>query len=151
VCVCGLFGVFNAMNGTVASCRPTRRTCSAPFFFVLSASSFHIFNPPPNPPHTQQMFVANSGKKPLSERDFDREMFRVRKLIEAEAELSPHLKDLFVCSLSNQTLTYKGQLTPEQLYGYYGDLQVRVSLCRLRVCVCACVASCLYACVPVFD
>ena len=54
------------------------------------------------------------------------EMFRVRKLIEAEAELSPHLKDLFICSLSNQTLTYKGQLTPEQLYGYYGDLQDKV-------------------------
>ena len=41
-----------------------------------------------------------------------------------KAELSPHLKDLYICSLSNQTLTYKGQLTPEQLYGYYGDLQV---------------------------
>lgn len=118
--------------------------------------------------------MGQSSKGPaLSERDFDREMFRVRKLVEAEAELSPHLKDLFVCSLSNQvracvvwfcgggegrseggnggggglppwmrcvvyilyartqspprkqTLTYKGQLTPEQLYGYYGDLQVR--------------------------
>jgi len=55
-------------------------------------------------------------------------MFRVRKLIEAEAELSPHLKDLYICSLSNQTLTYKGQLTPEQLYGYYGDLQDKVRL-----------------------
>ena len=32
------------------------------------------------------MFVANGGKGPaLSERDFDREMFRVRKLIETEA------------------------------------------------------------------
>lgn len=56
-------------------------------------------------------------------RDFDREMMRIRKLIEAEAELSPHLKDLYVCSLSSQTITYKGQLTPEQVYGYYKDLQ----------------------------
>ncbi len=79
------------------------------------------------------MFVANSSKQPLSERDFDREMFRVRKLIEAEAELSPHLKDLFICSLSNQTLTYKGQLTPEQLYGYYGDLQVTTLLLEERM------------------
>lgn len=32
------------------------------------------------------MFVAPGGKQAaLSERDFDREMFRVRKLIEAEA------------------------------------------------------------------
>lgn len=32
------------------------------------------------------MFVANGGKQAaLSERDFDREMFRVRKLIETEA------------------------------------------------------------------
>ncbi|GAB5036611.1 glutamate synthase large subunit, partial [Nannochloropsis oceanica] len=71
-------------------------------------------------PHVLQMFVENT--KNFNDRDFDREMFRVRKLIEAEAELSPHLKDLYICSLSNQTLTYKGQLTPEQLYDYYGDL-----------------------------
>ena len=75
-------------------------------------------------PAVLQMFVENN--KGFSERDFDREMFRVRRLIETEAELSPHLKDLFICSLSNQTLTYKGQLTPEQLLGYYGDLQDKV-------------------------
>jgi glutamate synthase domain-containing protein 1 len=68
-----------------------------------------------------QVFVANN--KNHSPKDFEREMFRSRKLIEAEAELSPHLKDMYICSLSNQTITYKGQLTPEQLYGYYGDLQ----------------------------
>lgn len=67
------------------------------------------------------MFVENTKGMPT--RDFDREMMRIRKLIEAEAELSPHLKDLYVCSLSSQTITYKGQLTPEQVYGYYKDLQ----------------------------
>lgn len=72
------------------------------------------------------MFVANSQAGKLSERDFDREMFRVRKLIETEAELSPHLKDLFVCSLSNQVLTYPS---------------ASVS------CVCVCVLPCTYACV----
>ena len=67
--------------------------------------------------------MANNPEQ-YDSKNFDREMFRVRKLVEAEAELSPHLKDLYVCSLSNQTITYKGQLTPEQLYGYYKDLQV---------------------------
>ncbi|TFJ88427.1 hypothetical protein NSK_000001 [Nannochloropsis salina CCMP1776] len=74
-------------------------------------------------PAVLQVFIENN--KGFTDRDFDREMFRVRRLVEAEAELSPHLKDLFICSLSNQTLTYKGQLTPEQLYGYYGDLTGR--------------------------
>lgn len=67
-----------------------------------------------------QVFVENSKK--LSGRDFEREMFRLRKLVEAEADMSPHLKDLYICSLSKETITYKGQLTPEQLYGYFGDL-----------------------------
>jgi glutamate synthase domain-containing protein 1 len=40
--------------------------------------------------------------KGYSERDFDRELFRIRKLVETEAELSPHLKDLYICSLSNR-------------------------------------------------
>jgi len=60
--------------------------------------------------------------KGYDSKDFERELFRVRKLSEAEAELSPHLKDFYVCSLSSHTMTYKGQLTPDQLYGYYGDL-----------------------------
>lgn len=68
----------------------------------------------------EQVFIENN--KGMDGRDFDRELFRIRKLVESEAELSPHLKDFYVCSLSNQTITYKGQLTPEQVYGYYGDL-----------------------------
>jgi len=70
----------------------------------------------------QQVFIRNSKMLPFKE--FDTELYRIRNLVEAEASLHNELKgNVYVCSLSSQTVTYKGQLTPEQVLGYYIDLQ----------------------------
>ena len=73
-------------------------------------------------PRMEQVFIENS--KDLLYKDFDRELFRVRKMVELEAETHPDIAgNVYVCSLSSQTVTYKGQLTPEQVQGYFYDLQ----------------------------
>jgi len=72
-------------------------------------------------PHQEQVFIENA--KGLAGPAFERELLRVRKLARAEAREDAALRDLYVCSLSAQTLTYKGQLTPEQVMPYFkGDL-----------------------------
>ncbi|CAM9488644.1 unnamed protein product [Chrysoparadoxa australica] len=77
-------------------------------------------------PYIWQAFVENSSG--LSTRDFERELFRVRKVATAEADDVPGLnvsetQSFYVSSLSSQTITYKGQLAPEQVMPYFLDLQ----------------------------
>lgn len=70
----------------------------------------------------EQIFIQNSKKLPY--KAFDAELFRLRNLVELEATRDSVVQgDMYVCSLSSQTVTYKGQLTPEQLMGYFVDLQ----------------------------
>jgi glutamate synthase domain-containing protein 1 len=74
-------------------------------------------------PRMEQVFIENTKNLPFKE--FDTELFRVRKMVESEA--SGHadvMGNMYICSLSSQTVTYKGQLTPEQVLGYYKDLQM---------------------------
>lgn len=72
----------------------------------------------------KQFFVGNNGSKKLSPRDFERELFRIRKMAEEEAAsmLGPE-SGFYINSLSSQTITYKGQLTPEQVSQYYLDIK----------------------------
>jgi glutamate synthase (NADPH/NADH) len=73
-------------------------------------------------PRMEQVFVENTRNLPYLK--FDSELFKLRKMAEAEAETNADISgNMYVCSLSSQTVTYKGQLTPEQLLGYYSDLQ----------------------------
>lgn len=73
-------------------------------------------------PRMEQVFIENSKDLPYP--DFERELFRVRKMVESDAEAHPDVGgNVYVNSLSSQTVTYKGQLTPEQVYGYFKDLQ----------------------------
>jgi glutamate synthase (NADPH/NADH) len=77
-------------------------------------------------PHILQVFVGNA--KGLPNWDFERELFRVRKQATAEADAVPVLnvsdtQSFYVSSLSSRTITYKGQLSPEQVMPYYLDLQ----------------------------
>lgn len=73
-------------------------------------------------PRMAQVFIENSKNLPVDE--FERELFRIRKTCESEAASHPDVAgNLYVCSLSSQTVTYKGQLTPEQVLGYFWDLQ----------------------------
>jgi glutamate synthase domain-containing protein 1 len=70
----------------------------------------------------EQVFIENT--KQLSPATFDAELFRLRNLIEAAAAADPEVGEgMYVCSISCQTITYKGQLTPGQLMGYFKDLQ----------------------------
>ena len=55
----------------------------------------------------------------LHEREFQCRLYILRKL----ASKKIGLEDWFyICSLSNRTIVYKGQLTPAQVYNYYYDL-----------------------------
>jgi len=70
----------------------------------------------------EQIFIENTRNLPYKE--FDAQLYLLRTLVEIEAERDAEvLSDMYVCSLSSQTITYKGQLTPEQLSGYFPDLQ----------------------------
>lgn len=73
-------------------------------------------------PNMLQVFIRNS--KMLLFKEFDTELYRIRNLVEAESSSHNDLQgNVYICSLSSQTVTYKGQLTPEQVLGYYIDLQ----------------------------
>ncbi|KAF8066383.1 Glutamate synthase [NADH] [Scenedesmus sp. PABB004] len=74
-------------------------------------------------PHVEQWFLAARGVK--EQLDTEQQLFILRKFIEAELRsvLGMGEDDVYFCSLSSATLVYKGQLTPEQVPGYYTDLQ----------------------------
>ncbi|GBG27802.1 Ferredoxin-dependent glutamate synthase [Hondaea fermentalgiana] len=70
-------------------------------------------------PNISQVFVENEAGHDIEV--FERELMRMRKATEADT-LAAGIEDFYVCSLSARTITYKGQLTPEQLPQYYLDL-----------------------------
>lgn len=74
-------------------------------------------------PVTEQFFVQH-GKKHLDNRTFERELMRIRKMCEDEvaSNLGPE-SGFYINSLTSHTITYKGQLTPEQVSQYYLDLK----------------------------
>lgn len=73
-------------------------------------------------PRIEQIFVRNASG--LSTSEFERALYVSRKRIEREIAKMPHLvQDFYVCSMSSNKVVYKGQLTPEQLTGYFCDMQ----------------------------
>lgn len=72
-------------------------------------------------PNIQQILVkvANEG----SREEVETELYISRKLIEKAAESESWGQDLYICSLSNSTLVYKGMLRSEALGNFYLDLQ----------------------------
>jgi len=72
-------------------------------------------------PHSEMLVVAPAPG--TSSADFNRELYAMRILSGKEIRKDPALDDFYVCSLNNATLVYKGQLTPEQVWGYFKDLQ----------------------------
>jgi len=81
-------------------------------------------DPVDSEPVTEQFFVTNSGPKKLSQRQFEQELMLVRKMTEDETNglLGPE-SGFYINSLTSATITYKGQLTPEQVSQYYLDLK----------------------------
>eukprot|EP00586_Coscinodiscus_wailesii_P002117 CAMPEP_0172483462 /NCGR_PEP_ID=MMETSP1066-20121228/10479_1 /TAXON_ID=671091 /ORGANISM="Coscinodiscus wailesii, Strain CCMP2513" /LENGTH=1606 /DNA_ID=CAMNT_0013247359 /DNA_START=221 /DNA_END=5041 /DNA_ORIENTATION=- len=73
-------------------------------------------------PVTEQFFVIKPDKFDL--RKFERELLRVRKVCEDEAALALGPESgFYINSLTSQTITYKGQLTPEQVDQYFLDFK----------------------------
>jgi glutamate synthase (NADPH/NADH) large chain len=68
-------------------------------------------------PKIKQIFIKKN--KLLTEEDFERKLFVIRKRIEKEVKE----KYIYICSLSAKTIVYKGLLTGEQLGNFYLDLQ----------------------------
>ncbi len=76
-------------------------------------------------PITQQFFVVNGTPATKSQKEFDRDLLLVRKLTEDEVAvmLGQPESGFYINSLTTHHITYKGQLTPEQVSQYYLDLQ----------------------------
>ncbi|KAL6010105.1 Ferredoxin-dependent glutamate synthase [Asimina triloba] len=72
-------------------------------------------------PDVQQVFVKVSSEDNVA--DIERELYVCRKLIERAAKLEQWGDELYFCSLSNQTVVYKGMLRSEVLGMFYLDLQ----------------------------
>jgi glutamate synthase (NADH) len=74
-------------------------------------------------PITEQIFIT-MGNKTKDRKVFEQELLLVRKLAEEEAAdmLGPE-SGFYINSLTTNHITYKGQLTPEQVSQYYKDLQ----------------------------
>ncbi|KAK9154649.1 hypothetical protein Sjap_002129 [Stephania japonica] len=72
-------------------------------------------------PNIQQVFVQIPKEENIA--DIERELYICRKLIERAAKSEKWADALYFCSLSNQTIVYKGMLRSEVLGQFYYDLQ----------------------------
>ncbi|KAM7271673.1 hypothetical protein ACFE04_030887 [Oxalis oulophora] len=72
-------------------------------------------------PNIQQVFVKIAKEDDLD--DIERELYICRKLIEKASISESWGSELYFCSLSNQTIVYKGMLRSEVLGLFYYDLQ----------------------------
>lgn len=72
-------------------------------------------------PNIQQVFV--KAVKEETVEDIERELYICRKLIERAASSETWGSELYFCSLSNQTIVYKGMLRSEALGLFYSDLK----------------------------
>lgn len=72
-------------------------------------------------PNIQQVFVRIIKEENVD--DIERELYICRKLIERAADSGAWGNELYFCSLSNQTIVYKGMLRSEVLGKFYLDLQ----------------------------
>lgn len=79
-------------------------------------------DPRDSEPTTEQLFVVNNRKIPV--RAFEQDLTRIRKMAEDEVGgfLGPE-SGFYINSLTSNHITYKGQLTPEQVSLYYLDLK----------------------------
>jgi glutamate synthase (NADPH/NADH) len=79
-------------------------------------------DPRDSEPITEQLFVVNTGAK--AQRAFEQDLMLIRKMAEDEAAvmLGPE-SGFYINSLTTTHITYKGQLTPEQVSQYYLDLK----------------------------
>lgn len=72
-------------------------------------------------PNIEQVFARVINEENVD--DIERELYICRKLIEKAANSEAWGNELYFCSLSNQTIVYKGMLRSEVLGKFYYDLQ----------------------------
>lgn len=72
-------------------------------------------------PNIQQVFV--KVPKEDSVDDIERELYICRKLVESVVQAEEWKDEMYFCSLSNQTIVYKGMLRSAVLGQFYLDLQ----------------------------
>jgi glutamate synthase (NADPH/NADH) large chain len=76
-------------------------------------------------PAFEQLFVGKGAIGGMENESFERKLYTIRKhcahLVRADDSVAQsHL--FFMCSLSTNVIIYKGMLTPDQLFPFFGDL-----------------------------
>ncbi len=71
-------------------------------------------------PEIEQILIGNEIFK--NELEFDDKLFLIRKRIEKKIN-SSNINDFYICSLSCQSIIYKGMFLAEQLSNFYPDIQ----------------------------
>ena len=75
-------------------------------------------------PIIEQVFITSSDSSSNIKKTFEQQMFVLRKIIEQGWRVADITDDdAYICSLSSQTIVYKGQLTPDQVSKFFLDLQ----------------------------
>ena len=72
-------------------------------------------------PHSEMLLV--TPKEGSEVANFGRELWKLRIASAAALRPDPANEDFYFNSLNTSTIVYKGQLTPEQVWGYFKDLQ----------------------------
>ena len=71
-------------------------------------------------PEIEQILIGND--KFEDEKEFDNLLFIIRKRIEKQIRAN-NINDFYICSLSCQSIVYKGMFLAEQLSNFYPDIQ----------------------------
>jgi glutamate synthase (NADPH/NADH) len=75
-------------------------------------------------PIIEQFFITKSTRSNDLNKTMEQQMFCLRKLIEQGWRVADITDDdAYICSLSSETIIYKGQLTPQQVEQFFLDLQ----------------------------
>ena len=69
-------------------------------------------------PYIRQLFVAARGACETDQDAFERKLYVIRRVCELASG-----PDFYVASMSSRTVVYKGMLVPDQLRGFFPDLQ----------------------------
>ena len=85
-------------------------------------------------PHIMQVFVGR-GSNELSDYNFNIKLYCARKIAEHTISVSKLSQSsyFYLPSFSTHTLIYKGLLTPEDIKGYYNDLEDPAVVTRLAL------------------
>ncbi|APG63058.1 glutamate synthase subunit alpha [Sphingorhabdus lutea] len=73
-------------------------------------------------PEIEQIMIAGPLPEEQSRAEFEKQLYLVRRRIEKQV-IAAQVNDFYICSLSNQSIIYKGLFLAESLSDFYPDLQ----------------------------